>query len=142
MLLRNTVFFNQQNICLHGQFTLQLLFNYLQTKTNIVSKPTALIRVVIVNRVKFTSFNPLIMSLRHKINKIIYVLTITTVTVIAVEMAAHAHPCFICRFLDSLRNSSVLASMVLYSPNCLKRELELVVTEPSLDIVIVDVSHH
>lgn len=72
----------------------------------------------------------------------IYLLTITTVTVIAVEMAAHAHPCFICRFLDSLRNSSVLASMVLYSPNCLKRELELVVTEPSLDIVIVDVSHH
>ncbi|CAD0198539.1 unnamed protein product [Chrysodeixis includens] len=52
----------------------------------------------------------------------------------AVEIAAHAHPCRICRFLDDRRNSSVLASIVLYNPNCLIRD-PLDVTDPSLDML-------
>lgn len=48
-----------------------------------------------------------------------HTLTMMMVTVIAVEMAAQAQPCLICRFLDSLRNSSVRESMLLYRPNCL-----------------------
>lgn len=63
-------------------------------------------------------------------------LTTTTVTVIAVEIAAQAHPCLICLRLDDLRNSSVLASIVLYNPNWRIREA-VDVTEPSLDMIHV-----
>lgn len=70
-------------------------------------------------------------------NKILKTLTTTTVTVIAVDTAAQAHPCRICLFLDNLKNSSVLASIDLYNPNWLS--LELVVVDSPLDILN---SHH
>lgn len=63
------------------------------------------------------------------------ILTTTTVTVIAVDTAAQAHPCLICLLRDSRRNSSVLASMLLYNPNCLILE-SFEETEPSLVMVI------
>lgn len=61
------------------------------------------------------------------------------VTVIAVLTAAQTHPCLTCLLLDSLRNSSVFASILLYNPNCLILEL-FEATETSLDIVLM--THH